>query len=81
MSDNSLIKQVLNCSGLDKSEIDQILIVGPKPNPKFLTFIKEFFSNSKLIISDDMSYTQGAAILGGKLSSYVCKVAPLTLGI
>jgi hypothetical protein len=81
MSDDSIIKKVINFSGLDKSEIDQIVIVGTKPNQQILTYFKEFFSNSKLIISDYLSYTKGAAILGGKLSTYVCKVTPLTLGI
>ncbi len=80
-SDKSLVKNVLSSTGLDQSEIDHIVFVSQKPNGSVATLIKQFFGTSKFIVANDSIYTKGAAIIGGKLSSFICPVTPLSLGI
>jgi len=85
------VKQVLDDSGLKKSEIDEIVLVGGSTRiPKIQTLVKEFFGGKEPSrgINPDEAVAYGAAVQGGVLSGeedtgeiVLLDVNPLTLGI
>jgi len=85
------VKQVLDDSGLKKSEIDEIVLVGGSTRiPKVQTLVKEFFGGKEPSrgINPDEAVAYGAAVQGGVLSGeedtgdiVLLDVNPLTLGI
>ncbi|XP_066929173.1 endoplasmic reticulum chaperone BiP-like [Clytia hemisphaerica] len=84
------VKQVLNDSGLKKSQIDEVVLVGGSTRiPKIQSLVKEFFGGKEPSkgINPDEAVAYGAAIQGGilsgeeKLDIAVIDINPLTLGI
>jgi len=85
------VKQVLDDSGLKKSEIDEIVLVGGSTRiPKVQTLVKEYFGGKEPSrgINPDEAVAYGAAVQGGVLSGeedtgeiVLLDVNPLTLGI
>ena len=84
------VKQTLKEADMDKSEIDEIVLVGGSTRiPKIQKLIKEFFGKEpNRGINPDEAVAYGAAVQGGILSGattqsdmIVIDVAPLTLGI
>merc|ERR1711953_1547121 len=84
------VKQVLEDSGLKKSEVDEIVLVGGSTRiPKVQQLIKEFFNGKEPNrgINPDEAVAYGAAVQAGILRGEVeqdlvlLDVTPLTLGI
>merc|ERR1712176_440170 len=84
------VKQVLEDSGLKKSEVDEIVLVGGSTRiPKVQQLIKDFFGGKEPSrgVNPDEAVAFGAAVQGGVLSNQggndilLLDVAPLTLGI
>jgi len=85
------VKQVLDDSGLKKSEIDEIVLVGGSTRiPKVQSLVKDFFGGKEPSrgINPDEAVAYGAAVQGGVLSGeedtgeiVLLDVNPLTLGI
>merc|ERR1712209_369807 len=86
------VKQVLEDSGLKKSEIDEIVLVGGSTRiPKVQQLIKDFFNGKEPNrgINPDEAVAYGAAVQGGILGGQATgdkdllfiDVTPLTLGI
>jgi len=89
----SPVKKVLKDSGLEKSQIDQVVLVGGSTRiPKIQELLQEFFDGKELNkgINPDEAVAFGAAVQGGILSGeggaetadlLLLDVTPLTLGI
>jgi len=89
----SPVKKVLKDSGLEKSQIDQVVLVGGSTRiPKIHELLQEFFDGKELNkgINPDEAVVFGAAVQGGILSGeggaetadlLLLDVTPLTLGI
>ncbi|KAJ1496260.1 luminal binding protein [Baffinella frigidus] len=89
----SPVKKVLTDSGLDKGQIDQVVLVGGSTRiPKIQELLTEFFDGKELNkgINPDEAVAYGAAVQGGILSGeggaetsdlLLLDVTPLTLGI
>merc|ERR1712151_809562 len=84
------VKQVLEDSGLKKSEVDEIVLVGGSTRiPKVQQLIKDFFDGKDPSrgVNPDEAVAYGAAVQAGILSNVVDEsillldVAPLSLGI
>merc|ERR1712024_348008 len=84
------VKQVLEDSGLKKTQIDEIVLVGGSTRiPKVQQLIKDFFNGKEPNrgINPDEAVAYGAAVQAGILSgeggqdSLLLDVTPLTLGI
>jgi len=84
------VKQVLDDSGLKKTQIDEIVLVGGSTRiPKVQQLIKDFFSGKEPSrgINPDEAVAYGAAVQAGILSGeggqdlLLLDVTPLTLGI
>ncbi|EKX41604.1 heat shock protein 70, ER luminal [Guillardia theta CCMP2712] len=87
------VRKVLSDSGLEKSQIDQIVLVGGSTRiPKIQELLQEFFDGKELNkgINPDEAVAYGAAVQGGILSGeggketqdlLLLDVTPLTLGI
>lgn len=85
------VRQVLDDSGLKKSEIDEIVLVGGSTRiPKIQTMVKDFFGGKEPSrgINPDEAVAFGAAVQGGVLGGeedtgeiVLLDVNPLTLGI
>lgn len=86
------VQQVLDDSGMKKSEIDEIILVGGSTRiPKIQNMIKDFFKGKEPNrgINPDEAVAYGAAVQGGVLGGdskelgnvLIIDVAPLTLGI
>mmetsp|Transcript_4082 Transcript_4082/g.4618 ORF Transcript_4082/g.4618 Transcript_4082/m.4618 type:complete len:743 (+) Transcript_4082:120-2348(+) len=87
------VTQVLKDSGISKSSVDQIILVGGSIRiPKVQTLLSEFFGGKKLnkSMNPDEAVAYGAAVQGGILSGDAAEatkdvllldVAPLSLGI
>jgi len=85
------VEQVLKDSGLKKSEVDEIVLVGGSTRiPKVQSLIKEFFDGKEPNrgINPDEAVAYGAAMQGGVLSGakgaeeiMILDVTPLSLGI
>lgn len=87
------VKKVLTDSGLEKSQIDQVVLVGGSTRiPKIQELLQEFFDGKELNkgINPDEAVAYGAAVQGGILSReggsetadlLLLDVTPLTLGI
>jgi len=84
------VKQVLEDSGLKKSQIDEIVLVGGSTRiPKVQKLIKDFFGGKEPSrgVNPDEAVAYGAAVQAGILSNKVDEsillldVAPLSLGI
>merc|ERR1712217_315028 len=84
------VKQVLEDSGLKKSEVDEIVLVGGSTRiPKVQQLIKDFFGGKEPSrgVNPDEAVAFGAAVQAGILSNVVDEsillldVAPLSLGI
>ena len=85
------VESVLKDSGLKKSEVDEIVLVGGSTRiPKIQNLIKEFFNGKEPNrgINPDEAVANGAAVMGGILSGIestgqilVIDVTPLSLGI
>merc|ERR1712157_278016 len=87
------VKQVLEDSGLKKSEIDEIVLVGGSTRiPKVQKLIKDFFGGKEPSrgVNPDEAVAYGAAVQGGILGGQqsedtkdilLIDVTPLTLGI
>merc|ERR1712203_647834 len=87
------VKQVLDDSGLKKTQIDEIVLVGGSTRiPKVQQLIKDFFNGKEPNrgINPDEAVAYGAAVQGGILSGeggeetkdiLLLDVTPLTLGI
>jgi L1 cell adhesion molecule like protein len=88
------VASVLKDSGLDKKEVDEIVLVGGSTRiPKIQKLLSEFFDNKKLekSINPDEAVAYGAAvqagILSGKATSaetadlLLLDVVPLSLGV
>merc|ERR1712054_79516 len=84
------VKQVLEDSGLKKTQIDEIVLVGGSTRiPKIQQLIKDFFNGKEPNrgINPDEADAYGAAVLAGILSGeggqdlLLLDVTPLTLGI
>ena len=87
------VEQVLEDSGMKKSEIDEIVLVGGSTRiPKVQKLIKDFFNGKELNkgINPDEAVAYGAAVQGGILGGdqspeteglLLIDVTPLTLGI
>merc|ERR1711975_152242 len=84
------VRQVLEDSGLKKSDVDEIVLVGGSTRiPKVQKLIKDFFGGKELSrgINPDEAVAYGAAVQAGILSNVVDEsivlldVAPLSLGI
>jgi heat shock protein 5 len=85
------VKQVLDDSGLKKTEIDEIVLVGGSTRiPKVQSLVKDFFGGKEPSrgINPDEAVAYGAAVQGGVLSGeedtgeiVLLDVNPLTLGI
>ncbi|KAF1997627.1 heat shock protein-like protein [Amniculicola lignicola CBS 123094] len=88
------VEQVLKDSGIDKSKVDDIVLVGGSTRiPKIQTLLRDFFGGKKLekSINPDEAVAYGAAvqagILSGKATSadtadlLLLDVVPLSLGV
>merc|ERR1712025_125643 len=84
------VKQVLEDSGLKKTQIDEIVLVGGSTRiPKIQSLIKDFFNGKEPNrgINPDEAVAYGAAVQAGILSGeggqdlLLLDVTPLTLGI
>lgn len=86
------VKQVLKDSGMEKSKVHQIVLVGGSTRiPKVQSLLSEFFEGRKLNkeINPDEAVAYGAAVQGAVLSGtsdqtkdiLLLDVAPLSLGI
>jgi len=87
------VQQVLEDSGLDKSKIDEIVLVGGSTRiPKVQDLLRDFFDGKEPSkgINPDEAVAYGAAVQGGILSGdaseetkdiLLIDVTPLTLGI
>merc|ERR1739844_434139 len=87
------VKQVMEDSGLKKSEIDEVVLVGGSTRiPKVQQLLKDFFNGKEPNkgINPDEAVAFGAAVQGGILSGeggeetkdlLLLDVTPLTLGI
>jgi len=85
------VKQVIDDSGLKKSEIDEIVLVGGSTRiPKVQSLVKDHFNGKEPSrgINPDEAVAYGAAVQGGVLSGeedtgeiVLLDVNPLTLGI
>jgi len=87
------VKKVLTDSGLERSQIDQVVLVGGSTRiPKIQELLQEFFDGKELNkgINPDEAVAYGAAVQGGILSGeggqetqdlLLLDVTPLTLGI
>jgi len=87
------VTQVLKDSGMSKTSVDQVILVGGSTRiPKVQTLLSEFFGGKKLnkSINPDEAVAYGAAVQGGILSGDAAEatkdvllldVAPLSLGI
>ncbi|KAK9687037.1 ATPase with role in protein import into the ER [Basidiobolus ranarum] len=85
------VEQVLKDSGLSKTDIHDIILVGGSTRiPKVVTLLEDFFNGKKASkgINPDEAVAYGAAVQGGILSGdegveslVVLDVNPLTLGI
>merc|ERR1712232_356597 len=86
----SPVKQVLEDSGMQKNQIDDVVLVGGSTRiPKVQQLIKDFFGGKEpsRSINPDEAVAYGAAVQAGILGNVVDKdivlldVAPLSLGI
>lgn len=85
------VKQVIEDSGMKKSEIDEIVLVGGSTRiPKIQKMVKDFFDQKEPSrgINPDEAVAYGAAVQGGVLSGeedtgeiVLLDVNPLTMGI
>ncbi|KAF9305127.1 ATPase with role in protein import into the ER [Mortierella antarctica] len=85
------VEQVLKDAGLEKNDIQDIVLVGGSTRiPKVISLIEEFFGGKKASkgINPDEAVAYGAAVQGGVLSGeseassiLLLDVNPLTLGI
>ena len=87
------VQKVLTDSGLEKSQIDQVVLVGGSTRiPKIQELLQDFFDGKELNkgINPDEAVAYGAAVQGGILSGeggsetadlLLLDVTPLTLGI
>ena len=83
------VKQVLLDSGLDKSQIDDIVLVGGSSRiPKVRELLSEFFNGKELCssVNPDEAVAYGAAVqaavlMGTKRDALLVDVTPLSLGI
>ncbi|EFC45093.1 hypothetical protein NAEGRDRAFT_79596 [Naegleria gruberi] len=83
------VKKVIQDSGYDKSQIDDIVLVGGSTRiPKVQDMLKDFFNGKELCksINPDEAVAYGAAVQGAVLTGKEKKVllvdvAPLSLGI
>ncbi|KAG9397388.1 Heat shock protein 70 family [Carpediemonas membranifera] len=83
------VKQVLKDSGLRKSEIDEVVLVGGSTRiPKVQQMLSDFFNGKELhkSINPDEAVAYGAAVQGAILSgdekrALLIDINPLTLGI
>jgi chaperone protein DnaK len=87
------VTQVLKDSGVSKSQVDQVILVGGSTRiPKIQTLLTDYFNGKKLNreINPDEAVAFGAAVQGGILSGdaadatkdvLLLDVAPLSLGI
>merc|ERR1719335_1035014 len=84
------VKQVMEDSGLKKTQVDEIVLVGGSTRiPKVQQLIKDFFGGKEPNrgVNPDEAVAYGAAVQGGVLSNQggndilLLDVAPLTLGI
>ena len=87
------VKQVLQDAGMDKSKIDQVVLVGGSTRiPKVQLMLSEFFDGKELskTINPDEAVAYGAAVQGAILSGssdqatkdiLLLDVTPLSLGI
>merc|ERR1712110_559528 len=87
------VKQVMEDSGLKKSEIDEVVLVGGSTRiPKVQQLLKDFFNGKEPNkgINPDEAVAYGAAVQGGILSGeggeetkdlLLLDVAPLSMGI
>jgi len=84
------VKQVMEDSGLDKKQIDEVVLVGGSTRiPKIQQLIKDFFNGKEPNrgINPDEAVAYGAAVQAGILSGeggqdlLLLDVTPLTLGI
>jgi heat shock protein 5 len=86
------LKEALKSSGLEKSEIDQIVLVGGSTRiPKIQKIVSEFFDGKQVNrgINPDEAVSQGAAIMGATLCGdmdsehdvVLIDLTPLSLGI
>merc|ERR1712144_128691 len=83
------VKQVMEDSGLKKTQIDEIVLVGGSTRiPKIQQLIKDFFNGKEPNrgINADEAVAYGAAVQGAVLSGLEAQVVvldatPLTLGI
>merc|ERR1711972_733113 len=84
------VKQVLEDSGLKKSDVDEIVLVGGSTRiPKVQKLIKDFFGGKEPSrgVNPDEAVAYGAAVQAGVLSGetreevVLLDVAPLSLGI
>ncbi|EFC39565.1 hypothetical protein NAEGRDRAFT_44741 [Naegleria gruberi] len=83
------VKKVLQDSGLDKAQIDDVVLVGGSTRiPKVQEMLREFFNGKELCrsINPDEAVAYGAAVQGGVLTGKETKVllidvTPLSLGI
>merc|ERR1712151_305424 len=86
----SPVKQVLEDSGMQKNQIDDVVLVGGSTRiPKVQQLIKDFFGGKEPNrgVNPDEAVAYGAAVQGGVLSNQggddivLLDVTPLTLGI
>lgn len=83
------VKKVLQDSGLDKAQIDDVVLVGGSTRiPKVQEMLKEFFNGKELCksINPDEAVAYGAAVQAGVLTGketrvLLIDVTPLSLGI
>ncbi|KIV99487.1 hsp75-like protein [Verruconis gallopava] len=88
------VEQVLKDAGLDKSKVDEIVLVGGSTRiPRIQKLLSEFFNNKKLekSINPDEAVAYGAAVQAGILSGkaqsadtadlLLLDVVPLSLGV
>jgi len=87
------VTQVLKDSGVSKSQVDQVILVGGSTRiPKIQSMLTDYFNGKKLNkeINPDEAVAYGAAVQGGILSGdaadatkdvLLLDVAPLSLGI
>jgi len=86
------VERVLNSSGLNKADIDEVVLVGGSSRiPKIRQLLEDFFDGTKAAlnrgINPDEAVAYGAAVQGGILSGeggsdlLLLDVTPLTLGV